>query len=155
MNPLMACRVADVASFYALSRTTQIRTTEWSLCGTKLISNINQFRHFRTPLIRRMKRKKSQEPSKKPRFSVSKNKAHTSACVLVTVMRVVNPSQSRSKYEECCSQLSTYFKGHVIFRKADESLACSDKTWRFLQTCIITFQNKYSFWVFYSSIVFK
>jgi hypothetical protein len=31
------------------------------------------------------------------------------------------------KYEKCCSQLSTYFKKHMAFRKADESLACSTK----------------------------
>jgi hypothetical protein len=34
-----------------------------------------------------------------------------------------------SKYEEkSCSQLSTYFKRHVGFREADESLVYSDKT---------------------------
>jgi hypothetical protein len=30
-------------------------------------------------------------------------------------------------WEKCCSQLSTYFKRHVAFRKADESLVCSGK----------------------------
>jgi hypothetical protein len=30
----------------------------------------------------------------------------------------------------------------MVFKKADESLVCSDKTWQFLQTCIITFENK-------------
>jgi hypothetical protein len=50
------------------------------------------------------------------------------------------PSQTRlqlirSKYEKCCSQLRTYFKDMAL-RKADESLVCSDKTWRFLQTCL-------------------
>jgi hypothetical protein len=38
---------------------------------------------------------------------------------------------------------------HMAFRKADESLVCSDKTWQFLQNYIITFKNKYYFWVFY------
>jgi hypothetical protein len=47
--------------------------------------------------------------------------------------------------EKCSSQLNTYFKRHMAFRKVDESLVCSDKTWRFLQTCIITFKNKYNF----------
>jgi hypothetical protein len=42
--------------------------------------------------------------------------------------------------------MSTYFKRHVAFRKAVESLVFSDKTWQFLQTCIITFKNKYNFW---------
>jgi hypothetical protein len=36
-------------------------------------------------------------------------------------------------------------KGHMTFRKANESLVCSDETWQFLQTCIITFKNKYNF----------
>jgi hypothetical protein len=31
------------------------------------------------------------------------------------------------KNEKCCSQLSTYFKRHMAFRKADESLVCPDK----------------------------
>jgi hypothetical protein len=47
--------------------------------------------------------------------------------------RTVNPrksgySLSGWKNEKCCSQLSTYFKRLVAFRKADESLVCSDKT---------------------------
>jgi hypothetical protein len=33
--------------------------------------------------------------------------------------------------------------------KTDKSLVCSDKTWLFLQTSIITFNSKYNFWVFY------
>jgi hypothetical protein len=32
------------------------------------------------------------------------------------------------KNEKCCSQLSTYFKRHLAFRKADESRVCSNKT---------------------------
>jgi hypothetical protein len=51
--------------------------------------------------------------------------------------------------EKYCLQLSTDTKRHVAFRKADESLVCSDKTWQFLQSCVITFKNKYNFWVFY------
>jgi hypothetical protein len=35
---------------------------------------------------------------------------------------------------------------YIAFRKADESLVCSDKTCQFLQTCIITFRNKYNFY---------
>jgi hypothetical protein len=27
-------------------------------------------------------------------------------------------------------------------KKADESFVCSDKTWKFLQMCIITFKSK-------------
>jgi hypothetical protein len=42
------------------------------------------------------------------------------------------------------SQLSTYFKRHVTFKKAHESLVCSDKTWRFFQTWIITIKNKFT-----------
>jgi hypothetical protein len=38
-----------------------------------------------------------------------------------------NPDQNM-KNEKCCSQLSTYFKRRMALRKADESLACSDKT---------------------------
>jgi hypothetical protein len=34
----------------------------------------------------------------------------------------------RLSYPNSCSQLSTYFKRHISFRKADESLLCSDKT---------------------------
>jgi hypothetical protein len=32
------------------------------------------------------------------------------------------------KNEKCSSQLNTFFKRHMTLRKADESLACSDKT---------------------------
>jgi hypothetical protein len=32
------------------------------------------------------------------------------------------------KDEKCCSQLSTYFKTHMAFRKADESLHLSVQT---------------------------
>jgi hypothetical protein len=38
-----------------------------------------------------------------------------------------NPEQNM-KNEKCWSQLSTYFKRHMAFRKADELLVCSDKT---------------------------
>jgi hypothetical protein len=41
-----------------------------------------------------------------------------------------NPDRNL-KNENCCSQFNTYFKGHMAFRsfrKADESLVCSDKT---------------------------
>jgi hypothetical protein len=37
----------------------------------------------------------------------------------------------------------------MSFRKADESLVCSDKTWQLVLTCINMFKNKYNFWVFY------
>jgi hypothetical protein len=40
----------------------------------------------------------------------------------------INPRYSGSKYEEYCSQLSTYFQVHMTFRKADESVICSDIT---------------------------
>jgi hypothetical protein len=33
-------------------------------------------------------------------------------------------------------------KRHWALSKADESLACSDKTWQFLQTCIIMFKKQ-------------
>jgi hypothetical protein len=33
------------------------------------------------------------------------------------------------------------FERHIAIRKADESRVCSDKTWRFLQICIITTVN--------------
>jgi hypothetical protein len=39
----------------------------------------------------------------------------------------VNPERNM-KNEKFCSQLSTYFKRHMAFRKGDESLVCSDKT---------------------------
>jgi hypothetical protein len=42
----------------------------------------------------------------------------------------VNPDR---KMKKCCPQLSTYFERHMAFRKADESLVCSDKTLQFLQ----------------------
>jgi hypothetical protein len=35
------------------------------------------------------------------------------------------------KNEKFCSQLSTYFRRHTTFRKADESPVCSDKTSKF------------------------
>jgi hypothetical protein len=38
-----------------------------------------------------------------------------------------NPDRDM-KNEKCCSQLSTYFKRNMAFRKADESLVCSGKT---------------------------
>jgi hypothetical protein len=38
-----------------------------------------------------------------------------------------NPDQNM-KNEKCCSQLSTYFKKYTLFRKADESLVCSETT---------------------------
>jgi hypothetical protein len=49
---------------------------------------------------------------------------------------------------KCCSYFSPYL-WHVACRKADEARVCSDKTWRFLQTRIVTFKDKYNFWVFY------
>jgi hypothetical protein len=52
-----------------------------------------------------------------------------------------NPDRN-TRNEKCCSQFSTYSKRHVAFRKADESLVCSDKTRQLLQTYIITFKNK-------------
>jgi hypothetical protein len=57
----------------------------------------------------------------------------------VTKHTAVNPRNMK----KFCSQLSTYF------RKADEWLVRSGKTWQFPQTCIITFNNKYNFRVFY------
>jgi hypothetical protein len=41
------------------------------------------------------------------------------------------------------------FKRHMAFRKAGKLFICSDKTWNFLQTCIITLENKYNFWALY------
>jgi hypothetical protein len=37
-----------------------------------------------------------------------------------------NPDQNM-KIKKCCSRLSTYFKRHMAFRKANESLVCSEK----------------------------
>jgi hypothetical protein len=48
-------------------------------------------------------------------------------------------------HEKCSSGLSAYFKRHVVLRKADESLVCSDKTVRFHQTCINNFKTQYKF----------
>jgi hypothetical protein len=56
-----------------------------------------------------------------------------------------NSPDRNMKNEKCCSQSSTHFKRHMSFRKADESLVCSDKTQQFLQTYITTFKNKYNF----------
>jgi hypothetical protein len=59
----------------------------------------------------------------------------------------VNPhvGSSGSKYEKCCSQLSTCFKRHMApFRKADETCLFRQNLRQFLQTCIITFK-KYNF----------
>jgi hypothetical protein len=55
----------------------------------------------------------------------------------------------RLRYPGSCSQLSTYFKRRISFRKADESLVCWDETWQLLETCTITFKNKYNFRFFY------
>jgi hypothetical protein len=38
-----------------------------------------------------------------------------------------NPYRNKQN-EKCCSQFNTYFKRHMAFRKADESLVSSDKT---------------------------
>jgi hypothetical protein len=56
----------------------------------------------------------------------------------------VNPYRNVKK-GKMLSQLSTYVKRHVAFRKADESLVWSDKTCLYHQTCIVTFKNKYNF----------
>jgi hypothetical protein len=55
-----------------------------------------------------------------------------------------------TKNKKCCSQLSTNFKRHAVFRKADESLVCSYKTRQFLQIYIS--KNNYHFWVIYRKI---
>jgi hypothetical protein len=47
--------------------------------------------------------------------------------------------------EKFFSQQSTYFKRHMTFVKADESLVCSDKTSQIIQDSFITFKNKYNF----------
>jgi hypothetical protein len=38
-----------------------------------------------------------------------------------------NPDRNMEN-EKCCSQLRIFFKRNMAFRKADESLLCSDKT---------------------------
>jgi hypothetical protein len=40
----------------------------------------------------------------------------------------------------------------IEFKKADEPFGCSDRTWQFIQNCIITLKNKYNFWAFYQLI---
>jgi hypothetical protein len=67
----------------------------------------------------------------------------------ITVNRMSGNPYRNMKNEKFCSQLSTCFKRHMVFRKADELLVCSDKTSQFLQTCIITYKNKHNFWIFY------
>jgi hypothetical protein len=39
-----------------------------------------------------------------------------------------NPDRNMEMKEKGCSQLSTYVRRHMAFRKADESLLCSNKT---------------------------
>jgi hypothetical protein len=55
-----------------------------------------------------------------------------------------NPDQNIIN-EKFFLQLSTGFKRHIAFSKEDESLVWSYKIWQFLQTCSITFKNKYQF----------
>jgi hypothetical protein len=46
-------------------------------------------------------------------------------------LHLIRMSDNQDRYMKngrCCSQLRTYFKEHMAFRKADESLVCSDKT---------------------------
>jgi hypothetical protein len=45
--------------------------------------------------------------------------------------------EKNMKKGKCCSQLSTYFKSHMEFRKADESLVCSDKTLQFFKPALL------------------
>jgi hypothetical protein len=47
------------------------------------------------------------------------------------------------KNGKCCSQLSTYFKRHMAFRKADESLVCSGKTLAVSSNLHYYIKNKY------------
>jgi hypothetical protein len=50
-------------------------------------------------------------------------------CNPVTVYPIMLDNPGRNmKQEKWNSQLSICFKGHMAFRKADESLVCSDKT---------------------------
>jgi hypothetical protein len=71
-------------------------------------------------------------------------------CLLIRLQLILmlnNPDRNMEN-KRCWSQLSRYFKRHMAFRKADELFTCSDKSWLFLQTCIVTFKNKYNFWIF-------
>jgi hypothetical protein len=45
--------------------------------------------------------------------------------------------------------LGTNFKRHAVFRKADEALVCSYKTW---QLQIYTPKNNYHFWAIYRKL---
>jgi hypothetical protein len=49
--------------------------------------------------------------------------------IRLQLLRVWDNPDRNMKCEKYCSQLSTYYKRHMPFRKADESLVCSDKTW--------------------------
>jgi hypothetical protein len=72
---------------------------------------------------------------------------HTHSKLLIIRLRFTQMSDNSDlnmKYEKCCSQLSTYFKRHMEFSKTGESLVCSENTWQFLQTCIITFKNSWT-----------
>jgi hypothetical protein len=48
--------------------------------------------------------------------------------IRLQLIRVSDNPDRNMKNEKCCSQLDTYFERHIAFRKADESLLCSDKT---------------------------
>jgi hypothetical protein len=76
-----------------------------------------------------------------------------SRCIIGTSILIIYSTKSRYMYSKpldnlatvnpdwnmkCCSQLSTYFKPCMAFRKADQSLVCPDKILQFLQTCIKT-----------------
>jgi hypothetical protein len=48
--------------------------------------------------------------------------------IRLQLIRMSDNQDRNVKNKNFCSQLSTYFKRHIAFRKEDESLVCSDKT---------------------------
>jgi hypothetical protein len=62
--------------------------------------------------------------------------------IRLQLTRVSDNPERNLKNDKFSPQVSTYFKRRMAFRKADESLVCSDKTSQFLKTCIITFKSK-------------
>jgi hypothetical protein len=59
---------------------------------------------------------------------------------------LVQMSDNPDRNMKTCSQLSTYFKRHIIFRRAEESHVCEgkEKITRILQICFVTLPNIYT-----------
>jgi hypothetical protein len=63
------------------------------------------------------------------RGRIRKCKYSKPSLIRLQLIRMSDNPDRNMKSEKCCSQLSTYYESHKAFKKADESLVCSDKTW--------------------------